>query len=83
MNLTNYYWYFKSAIPLHVCDDISKYGKQLQDQMAITGGFNNNKNLNNKQIKDLKKKRDSNIVWINDRWVYNEVQPYIHQAKRS
>jgi len=83
MNLTNYYWYFKSAIPEHTCDDISKYGKQLQEQMAITGGFSNNKNLNNKQIKDLKKKRDSNIVWMNDRWVYNEVQPYIHQANKA
>ena len=39
MNLTNYYWYFKSAIPLRICDDIVKYGQQLQDQMAVTGGF--------------------------------------------
>ena len=34
MNLTNYYWYFKSAVPSRICDDISKYGKQLQEQMA-------------------------------------------------
>ena len=82
MNLTNYYWYFKSAIPERICDDISKYGKQLQEQMAVTGGLGNKK-LNQKQIKDLKKKRDSNIVWMNDRWVYKEIQPYIHQANAS
>ena len=82
MNLTNYYWYFKSAIPERICDDIVKYGHQLQDQMAVTGGYGDKK-LNQKQIKDLKKKRDSNIVWMNDRWIYKEIQPYIHSANAN
>ena len=56
MNLTNYYWYFKSAIPTRICDEIVKYGKSISDQMAVTGGFGNGKNLNKKQIKDLKLK---------------------------
>ena len=83
MNLTNYYWYFKSVIPEHICDDIVKYGHQLQDQMAVTGGFGDVKKLNAKQKKDLKKKRNSDIVWMNDRWIYNEIQPYIHTANQS
>ena len=83
MNLTNYYWYFKSAIPERICDDIVRYGKQLQDQMAVTGGFGDVKNLNKKQTKDLKKKRNSDIVWMNDRWIYKEIQPYIHTANQS
>ena len=82
MNLTNYYWYFKSAIPERICDDISKYGKQLQDQMALTGVYGNKK-LNQKQVTDLKTKRNSDIVWINDRWVYKEIQPYVHQANAN
>ena len=41
MNLTNYYWYFQSAIPERICDEIVKYGKSIQDQMAITGGYGN------------------------------------------
>ena len=49
MNLTNYYWYFKSAIPERICDDIIRYGKSLQDQIARTGGFENKK-LNNVSI---------------------------------
>ncbi len=57
MNLTNYYWYFKSAVPKRICDDIVRYGKQLQDQMAFTGGYGDKK-LNQKQIKDMKKKRN-------------------------
>ena len=80
MNLTNYYWYFKSAVPKRICDDIVRYGKSLQDRMATTGGFGDTKKLNKKQIKDLKSKRDSDIVWMNDRWIYKEIQPYVHQA---
>ncbi len=83
MNLTNYYWYFESAIPVRICDEIVKYGKQLQDGLATTGGYGDVKKLNQKQIKDLKKKRDSNIVWMNDRWIYKEIQPYIHTANRN
>ena len=83
MNLTNYYWYFQSAIPERICDDIVKYGHQLQHQMAVTGGYGDGKKLNQKQIKDLKTKRDSNIVWMSDRWIYKEIQPYVHRANQS
>ena len=83
MNLTNYFWYFQSAVPSRICDDIAKYGQQMQDQMAVTGGYGDGKKLNKKQIKDLKTKRDSNIVWMNDRWIYKEIQPYVHQANAN
>ena len=83
MNLINYYWYFKSAIPERICDDIVRYGHQLQDQMAITGGYGQGKNLSKKQTKDLKKRRDSDVVWMSDRWIYKEIQPYIHMANQS
>ena len=83
MNLTNYYWYFQSAVPVRICDEIVKYGKSISDQMAVTGGYGQGKNLNQKQIKDLKTKRDSNIVWMNDRWIYKEIQPYVHQANAN
>jgi len=83
MNLTNYYWYFQSVVPSRLCDDIIKYAKSIKDQMALTGGFSDPKKLNQKQIKDLKKKRDSDIVWLNDRWIYKEIQPYVHQANKS
>ena len=81
MNLLNYYWYFQSAIPERICDDIVKYGHQLQDQMAVTGGYGNK--LNQKELKDLKKKRHSNIVWLNDKWIYKEIHPYIHLANKN
>ena len=83
MNLEHYYWYFKSAIPERICDDIVRYGKSLQDKMATTGGFGDPKTLSKKQIKDLKTKRDSNIVWMNDKWIYKEIHPFVHQANAN
>ena len=82
MNLLNYYWHFKKAIPDHVCDDIIKYGLQTREQLALTGGFGNQK-LNQQQVKDLKKKRDSNIVWIAENWIYKELHPYIRLANSN
>ena len=83
MNLTYYFWYFKSAIPSRICDEIVKYSKSIQDGMATTGGYGDPKKLNQKQIKDLKKKRDSDIVWLDERWIYKEVQPYVRQANAN
>jgi PKHD-type hydroxylase len=80
MNLLHHYWYFKSVIPNRICDDIIRYGKSISDQMAVTGGYGDAKKLNQKQIKDLKKKRNSNIVWMSDRWIYKEIQPYVKEA---
>ncbi len=83
MQLQNYYYWFKDAVPKHICDDIVRYAKSIQDDIATTGGYGDPKKLNQKQIKDLKKKRDSNIVWLNDRWIYNQIHPFIHQANRE
>ena len=86
MNLNNYYYYFREALTPRFCDELLKYGKSQQEQLALTGGqtekVNKGKPLEEKDILDLKKKRDSNIVWLSDRWIYKEIQPFIHQANR-
>ena len=86
MNLEYYYWYFKSVIPPKICDDIIKYGLTQKEQLALTGGLAEKKEeekLTEKELKDLSKKRKSNIVWMNDRWIYKEIQPYIRIANQS
>ena len=82
MNLKWYYWYFKSAIPEKICDDIVRYGKE-QDKEIATTGSNNKNELTKVQLKNIQKKRKSDVVWMSDRWIYNEIQPYIHQANRN
>ena len=78
MNVSNNYWFFKKALSDTVCDDIIKYGNQQQDESALVG---NEDSLT--ENKDLKKKRNSNIVWLNDPWIYNEIHPYIHIANKN
>ena len=56
MNLQYKYWYFQSAIPERICDDIVRLGHQIKDQMAVTGSFGDKK-LNQSQVKDLKKEK--------------------------
>jgi PKHD-type hydroxylase len=82
MNISNYYWYFQSAIPPRICDDIIKYGLSQAETMARTGGYDN-RELTKKEIKDIKRKRNSDVVWLNDRWIYKEIQPYVDQANKN
>ena len=81
MQLYNYFYWFKDAVPKNICDDIVRYAKQLQEQMAVTGGVSNKK-LNEKEIKNIKEKRDSDVVWLDERWIYTAIHPYIHQANK-
>jgi len=85
MNLFNYYYYFKSALTPRFCDELVRYGLDQKESIALTGGFENkdNKPLTSEEEKDLKKKRDSNIVWLNDNWIYNETMPYVHEANKK
>jgi PKHD-type hydroxylase len=80
MNLKYYYWYFQSALSPKFCDDLIKYGESKREEVALTGTYGKKNNLSKKDYKDLKKVRNSNIAWLNDQWIYKEIQPYIHQA---
>jgi len=82
MNLSNYYWYFKSAIPPKVCDDIIKYGLSKEEVMGKTGGIGNKK-LKKQEVRDLKRKRFSDVVWLTDPWIYKEIYPYIYRANKN
>ena len=81
MNLKYYYWYFQSAIPPKICDDILEYGQSLEKQTAITGGHKErNRPPTEEELKNIQKKRKSDIVWLSDNWIYNEIHPFIHMA---
>jgi PKHD-type hydroxylase len=82
MNLVNYYYYFKKALSPKFCNEVLQFAKQKQEQIATTG-FLQKENLSKKELKDLKKKRDSNIIWLNDDWIYREIHPYIHEANKQ
>jgi len=82
MQLKNYYWYFENALPERIRKDILEYGKLLKDEKAKTFGYRD-KELSPSQEKQLDKKRNSTVVWMNDRWIYREIQPYAQLANEN
>ncbi len=82
MNLKYYYWYFQSVIPERICDDIVRYGQEQEKQTALTGNADKD-NLTNLDLKNIQKKRKSDVVWMSDKWIYKEIQPYIYQANAN
>ena len=91
MNLTNYYYQFPAVLTPKFVDDIVAYVKSHTPEMAVTGGGSKDdeKNLDKKGnlkksiVKDIQKKRKSDIVWMNDTWIYKEIHPYIHEANQK
>jgi PKHD-type hydroxylase len=86
MNLKHHYWFFKKAIPKKTCDEIIKYGLTKNKNVAVTGGTVLEKlkgAKKKKAILNLKTKRDSNVVWIEEKWLYDLIQPYVHIANKN
>ncbi len=87
MNFENYYWYFQGVLTPKFCDEVIKFGNSQKELLANTGNFQHKIDkkipLSKKDIKDLKKKRDSNVAWLSDRWIYKEIFPYVHAANRN
>ena len=82
MNISNYYWYFSGALTPKFCDEVIAYANQQKEVMARTGGFDNKK-LNKEEVKNLQKKRKSDLVWLEDKWIYKELHPYVHEANKA
>lgn len=82
MNLQNHYWYFTGVLTPKFCNEVLQYGKNHQEEMARTGGFDKEK-LSKEEIKNIQKKRNSHIVWMSDKWIYKEIHPYVMEANKK
>ena len=82
MNISNYYWYFSGVLTPKFCDEVIKYANAQKEVMARTGGYGD-KELNKEEVKNLQRKRKSDLVWLNDTWIYKELHPYVHEANRN
>jgi len=73
MILENYYYYFKSALSTKFCEDILNFSKQFEPKVGQTFG---NPNIENNTTKN----RKSNVIFIDEKWIYKEIHPFIHEA---
>ena len=83
MHLLNYYWYFTKGLPVGLCDRILTLGKSKKAKQAVTGGTKKDQPLNKQEMETLKIKRNSKVVWLDERWIYDKIQPFVHTANRN
>jgi PKHD-type hydroxylase len=79
MELKYCYWYFNNALSDKICDEILAYGKSKAEEKAIIGREDKPK----VSEKDLSKIRNSNIVWLSEDWIYNEIHPFVKTANQN
>ena len=96
MNFKNNYWYFTKALPDHFCDKLIEFGKSKKEQLGITGGLQRDakkskhsqvihkeEDLKEEELLNLKKRRDSNIVWLSEKWLYRYLHHYVRVANHN
>ena len=54
MNISNYYWFFKSALTPRFCDDVIDYANQQKEVMARTGGYGD-REVNKEDVKNIQR----------------------------
>jgi hypothetical protein len=73
--ILNYYYYkFTKAIPKDICEKIINLGKQKTLEEA---------KIDNQKKAAPKTKRDSKIIWLNDQWIYELIQPWLNAANKE
>ena len=75
MSLENYYWYFKKALPKNTCENIIKTYKNKKFHKGTIG-------VKDKDKKNLKT-RNTDIVFIDEPWLYREIQPFTNIANKN
>tara|TARA_R100000005_G_C4997371_1_gene204107 strand:+ start:2637 stop:3260 length:624 start_codon:yes stop_codon:yes gene_type:complete len=83
MNLKNIYWYFKGELSSDFCDKIIEHGNSKREKLAMIGDYANKKKITKKDELNLKKKRNSNVAFLSDPWIFQSIVPIIETANRN
>jgi PKHD-type hydroxylase len=71
MLLENYYYYYPGSLGNRFCDMVIDYALSKKEEEAITS--DENKSISNYT-------RQSNLVWLEDKWIYRQIHSYLHDA---
>ena len=85
MNLEHYYWYFRSAVTPEQCNKIIDLGIKTKFDLGTVGGIKikNYKKISKEEKNQLIKIRKSNVAWLEDKWLYDLITPYITTANKN
>jgi len=84
MNLNTYYWYFPKALDNFTCNKIINHCSKIKSKKGIIGNETDLKKIKDKEyLNRLKKTRDSNVVFVNDKWIYDIINYYVNLANKN
>lgn len=87
MELRNSFWTFENILPKTFCDEIVQYGKEQNLGRGVV--FLEQKNIHKKGkakekiSKEASKIRESNVCFLNLKWVYKNLTPIMQTANRN
>ena len=79
MILNNSWYYWRKGLPKDLCNDIIKHALTKRKKEATTGDIKTKEQLENQKVVI----RDSKIVWLNDKWIYDSIRPFINFANEK
>lgn len=81
-NTQDYYWFFNNALSSDTCDKIIELGLSKKTFLARTHGYSYDqfKDLNKNQKNNLKKIRNSNICFLDDKWLMSILNNFVVKA---
>ena len=83
MILSNYYWYYQNAIPVDVCNKIIKLALKNKKELGLIGDISKADTKKKTIVSNMKKKRNSNIVWLDNKWIYELVHNFLFDANKK
>ena len=88
MNLKHTFWHFPKALSDRFCKDVIDFSTKKKPVKGITGIVGNHRDqmknpLSKEEFKKVKKKRKSDIVWLNEPWLHREILPFINTANEQ
>jgi PKHD-type hydroxylase len=79
MNLLNNYYYFNNALSKDFCKEVINFALNKKEEIkeGVTGF---QEKVDENKMKDIRKIRKSNVVWLKENWIYKEIIPFILDA---
>jgi PKHD-type hydroxylase len=84
MQLEYTYWWFSEILPKLFCKDIIEFAKSKnKEKLGLVAGFSENNKFTKDQVKEIKKVRNSNIIWLDEPWIFNKITPLVKEANEK
>jgi len=80
MNLDINFWVWNKGLPQHFCDEIIQHGNSFEQKEGVTRETEVGATTLKKQQKKI---RSNKVAWLEDRWIYDQIVPFINDANKQ